>query len=55
MSGCDGGGEVGGLGDEGFGAGVSELEGELVDGVEGVGGRDDTACPEGAECEDWGL
>lgn len=54
-SGCGGGGEVGGLGDEGFGAGVFELEGEFVDRVEGVGGRDDAAGPEGAEGEDWGL
>ncbi len=47
--------EVGGLGDEAFGARVAELEGEFVGCVEGVGGRDDATGPEGAEGEDGGL
>ena len=47
--------EVGGLGDEAFGARVAELEGQLVGGVERVGGRDDATGPEGAEGEDGGL
>jgi hypothetical protein len=55
LGGGDGGGEVGELGNEALCAGVAELEGELIDGVERVGGRDGAACPEGAEGEYWGL
>ena len=55
LGGGERGGEVGGLGDEGFCARVAQLEGQLVDRVEGVGRGDGSACPQGAEGEDGGL
>lgn len=51
----DGRSEEGSLRDDSFGARVFELEGELFDGVERVGRRDDGAGPDGAESDDWSL
>lgn len=47
--------EEGSLRDDGLGARVFELEGELFDGVERVGGRDDGAGPNSAQSDDRGL
>lgn len=55
FSGAARGGEEGELRDEGFGARVAELEGELVGGVEGVGRGDDGAGPESAEGYQGGV